>query len=61
MSLTPEVAYNGETWFLAHAIQALSMVRSLTSSVDPLELRDVNRIMTKAAHAGSYGTQLNVA
>lgn len=55
--LLPQVAYNGETWFLARAMQALSAeltgVLGLTSSADPLELRDADRRVTKAAHAGT--------
>jgi hypothetical protein len=55
--LLPEVAYNGETWFLARAMQALRAalpnVRGLTSSADPLELRDSHRTLLKPAHAGT--------
>lgn len=55
--LAPEVAYNGETWFLARAVQALRaelpMLRGFTSCADPLELRDANRVLTKGAHAGT--------
>lgn len=55
--LLPEVAYNGETWFLARAMQALCAtlpgVRGLTSSADPLELRDSQSALIKPAHAGT--------
>lgn len=59
----PEVAYNGETWFLKRALAALSKekglhatgqtgVRAVISYADPLERRDASGLITKQAHAG---------
>lgn len=51
-----EVAYNGETWFLARAMRILRQekpdVRSVLSYADPLERRDAAGLLTKPAHAG---------
>ena len=53
----PEVAYNGETWFLRRAFRALRQekpeVRAVVSYSDPLERRDGAGEICKLAH---YGT-----
>lgn len=57
--LLPEVAFNGETWFLRRAFAALGQeksdsagIRSIISYADPLERRDQSGRVTKPAHAG---------
>lgn len=57
--LLPEVAFNGETWFLSRAFKLLKQekggpggVRSIISYADPLERRTLEGILTKPAHAG---------
>jgi hypothetical protein len=53
----PEVAYNGETWFLRRAFAALRVekpeVKAVVSYSDPLERRNGAGILCKPAH---YGT-----
>jgi hypothetical protein len=57
--LLPEVAFNGETWFLSRATKLLKQekggprgVRSVISYADPLERRSTEGLLTKPAHAG---------
>jgi hypothetical protein len=57
--LLPEVAFNGETWFLSRAFKLLKQekggpggVRSIISYADPLERRTAEGLLTKPAHAG---------
>lgn len=57
--LLPEVAFNGETWFLRRAFKALAQekggpqgVRAIISYADPLERRDAAGVLLKPAHAG---------
>jgi hypothetical protein len=57
--LLPEVAFNGETWFLKRAFRALLAekggergVRGVISYADPLERRTAEGVLTKPAHAG---------
>lgn len=53
----PEVAYNGETWFLRRAFAALRSekpeIKAVVSYSDPLERRDAGGMLCKPAH---YGT-----
>jgi len=53
----PEVAYNGETWFLRRAFQVLrsekSEVRAVLSYADPLERTTAGGELCKPAHAGT--------
>ena len=53
---TPDVAFNGETWFLRRALALLRQVkpevRAVVSYADPMERRTVEGLLTKAAHAG---------
>jgi hypothetical protein len=52
---TPDVAYNGETWFLARAVKLLvaeKRIRAFVSFADPLEWR-AGELVIKPAH---YGT-----
>lgn len=58
-ALLPEVAFNGETWFLRRAFRILVAekggpggVRAIISYADPLERRDVHGVIVKPAHAG---------
>jgi len=57
--LLPEVAFNGETWFLRRAFRVLRQekggptgVRTIISYADPLERRNEAGQLTKPAHAG---------
>ena len=54
--LTPEVGFNGETWFLARAMKLLRMekpsIRGLISYADPLERTTLDGILTKRQHWG---------
>lgn len=54
---TPEVAFNGETWFLRRALALLRhekpKVRAVVSYADPMERRTVEGLLTKPAHAGT--------
>jgi len=57
--LLPEVAFNGESWFLSRAFKLLRQekggpggVRSVISYADPLERRNLEGVLTKPAHAG---------
>lgn len=53
---TSDVAYNGESWFLARAFRALreeKQVRAVVSYADPLERHDAAGQLTKAAHWGT--------
>lgn len=52
---TPDVAYNGETWFLARAMRALvaeKHMRAFVSFADPLEWRS-GSIVVKPEHWGT--------
>lgn len=54
--LMPEVAFNGETWFLRRALSALRAekpdVRVVLSYSDPMERRTAEGLLTKPAHVG---------
>lgn len=57
--LLPEVAFNGESWFLSRAFKLLKQekggpggIRSVISYADPLERRTPEGLLTKPAHAG---------
>lgn len=54
--LTPEVGFNGETWFLARAMKLLRSekpaIRGLISYADPLERTTLDGILTKRQHWG---------
>jgi hypothetical protein len=53
---TPEVAFNGESWFLRRAFAALRtekpQVRAVVSYADPMERTTDEGRLTKPAHAG---------
>ncbi|MFL5580248.1 MAG: hypothetical protein ACJ8AO_07735 [Gemmatimonadaceae bacterium] len=56
LALAPEVAYNGETWFLARAFallrQAKPELRAVVSYADPLERADAGGLVVKPQHWG---------
>src|SRR3546814_12350961 len=61
-----EVAFNGESFFLARALRVLVAekreVRSVLSYADPLERRDIlTGIVTKPAHAGQIYQEIGRA
>lgn len=53
---TPDVLFNGETWFLKRAFALLRQekpgLRAIVSYADPLERRTAAGLITKRAHAG---------
>lgn len=55
--LTPEVGFNGESWFLARAMALLRAakpsIRGLISYADPLERTALDGTLTKAKHWGT--------
>lgn len=60
----PEVAYNGETWFLARAFPALKAekaMRSVLSYADPVERHTAEGHLCKPAHAGTIYKASNAA
>lgn len=66
--LLPEVAFNGESWFLSRAFKLLKQekggrngVRSIISYADPMERRTFEGILTKPAHAGTIYAASNAA
>lgn len=61
----PEVAFNGETWFLRRAFAALRQekpdVRAILSYADPMERCTANGQLTKPAHYGQIYQAHNAA
>lgn len=62
--LLPEVAYNGETWFLARALRLLREekgCRAVVSYADPMERSTAAGLITKPAHFGTIYQASNAA
>jgi hypothetical protein len=61
----PEVAFNGESWFLRRAIAALRgekpEVRAILSYSDPMERTTIEGLMTKPGHYGQIYQASNAA
>jgi hypothetical protein len=61
----PSVAFNGETWFLARAFQALRadkpQIRAVVSFADPVERSTAEGFLCKPAHAGTIYQASNAA
>jgi hypothetical protein len=60
---TPEVAFNGESWFLSRCWplirEALPEVRAVISYADPMERRTAGGLLCKPAHRGTIYQAVN--
>jgi hypothetical protein len=61
----PEVAFNGESWFIKRAFQCLLAekpgIRAVLSYADPVERRSAEGLLSKPAHAGMIYQATNAA